>query len=66
MPNLIGYSKKDAVTILNLLGFNYEINGYGYVISQSVKEGSLVDDTIILTLNNKDYMMEIKEGEKST
>ena len=49
MPDLLGLSRKDAVNFANIMGVNYEINGYGYVISQSLKENEkIVFDTPIV------------------
>ncbi|MDA3862067.1 MAG: PASTA domain-containing protein, partial [Melioribacteraceae bacterium] len=40
MPNLINYTKRDAIKILNDLGIKYQIVGSGTVLSQSIKSGS--------------------------
>lgn len=54
MPNLVGLSYKDVVNILRLMGVKYNINGKGYVTSQSVKEGDVVldDVTVNVELSN--------------
>jgi len=54
MPNLTNYSRIDAISVLNLLNIEYEINGYGYVIEQSILPGKVIDDKVILTLKNED------------
>ena len=53
MPNLVGLSYKDAMNILKLMGVKYELEGKGYVISQSIPEGIIVGDdaTVHLTLS---------------
>lgn len=53
MPNLIGLSYKDAMNILKLMGVKYNLEGKGYVVSQSIPEGIIVGDdvTVTLTLN---------------
>lgn len=53
MPNLIGLSYKDAMNILKLMGVKYNLEGRGYVVSQSIPEGIIVGDdvTVTLTLN---------------
>ena len=53
MPNLIGLSYKDAMNILKLMGVKYNLDGKGYVVSQSIPEGIIVGDdvTVTLTLN---------------
>lgn len=54
MPNLVGLSYKDASSILKLMGVKYNLEGNGYVVSQSIPEGIIVgnDTTVTLTLNN--------------
>lgn len=55
MPNLIGYTRSDAINMMKILGYKYELEGYGYVTSQSIKEGELVgDNTVKLTLQEKE------------
>jgi len=44
IPNLIGMSFKEVITILNFLGIDYEYEGYGYLESQSIAENTLVTD----------------------
>lgn len=41
LPTLIGYSKLKAEIILNLLNIEYEIEGYGFVISQEEVDGKI-------------------------
>ena len=54
MPNLIGYSRSDAIYLMKTLGYDYELEGYGYVTAQSIKAGELVgDNTVKITLNEK-------------
>lgn len=52
MPNIIGWSSKEALTLINLLGIEYELNGYGFVTKQSINTGTLINkkDKLILTL----------------
>ena len=54
MPNIIGYSRSDVIYLMKTLGYKYELEGYGYVTAQSIKEGEIVgDNTIKITLNEK-------------
>lgn len=55
MPNFIGYSLSDVKTILSYLDIEYEIEGNGYVVSQSIKEDTIITDDMILKLTLKDY-----------
>ena len=54
MPDLLGYSRSDAIYLMKTLGYDYELEGYGYVTAQSIKAGELVgDNTVKITLNEK-------------
>lgn len=53
MPSLLGYSRIKAISLLNLLGIDYEIEGYGFVESQSIKAGNIIDDKVLLKLKEK-------------
>ena len=44
MPNLVGKSFKEVITILEFLDISYEYEGYGYLESQSVSENMIVTD----------------------
>ncbi|GHV43404.1 hypothetical protein FACS1894180_2390 [Bacteroidia bacterium] len=53
IPNLIDYSSKDAVYILEKMGLNVKLSGKGVVSSQSIEAGNNIikGKTIILTLS---------------
>ncbi len=53
VPNIVGMGGKDAIYILENLGLNVEMQGRGFVQSQSLKPGTLVQkgDKIILELS---------------
>ncbi len=55
LPDMVGWSRSDAERILNYMGIKYEIEGYGYVTSQSISAGTnnLKDQTVKLTLSEK-------------
>lgn len=55
LPNITGYSRKDLVTLCNMLNLKVEIEGYGYVVSQSISSGTYLtnDMTLQVTLSNK-------------
>lgn len=61
-PKLIGYSRNDLINFGSLLGLKFNFEGYGYVKTLSVSEGSLIDvsTTIEVTLSPK---YEIKKEE---
>lgn len=52
MPNLIGYSYKEAEIILNKLKINYEINKTGYIENQSIPEGTKITGDTKVILNS--------------
>lgn len=68
MPNLLGYSRIDAIAVLKLLNANYQLDGYGVVESQSIAAGSPISDVVSLTLKAKYTGDEVKiaETEKET
>jgi len=50
LPNLIGWSRKDVITLLELLGIEYNIEGTGYVTNQSIPDGTKLTGEEVLTL----------------
>ena len=50
MPNLVGLSYKDVINIMKLMGVKYNLNGNGYVVNQSVPEGTIVTDEMVIEL----------------
>lgn len=63
MPDLTGYSRIEAITLLDLLNIDYEIEGYGSVDSQSIKPGEIITDKIKITLKQK-YNIDKDDEEK--
>lgn len=55
MPNIIGYPTKDVISLANILGLNYKLNGSGFVTNSSVQENSDISDitTLEVTLEEK-------------
>lgn len=43
MPNLIGYSRSEIINLMETLGYDYQIDGYGYAVEQNIKTGELVN-----------------------
>ena len=50
MPNIIGYTRSEVISLMQTLGYEYEIEGYGKVTEQSIKEGETVQGKIKITL----------------
>ena len=65
MPNVINYSKIEAINLLKLLNIDYELDGYGYVLEQSIKSGDKITDKVKITLKNKSYIRDIKGSDNS-
>lgn len=50
MPSIIGWSRTDVIRLCNILKIDYKINGNGYVVSQSIKEGDIVNGVLEVNL----------------
>ena len=48
IPSIIGWSKKDVQTLCNMLSLSCTFNGYGYVTSQSINEGTTLNNDLKL------------------
>lgn len=56
MENIIGWSINDVKTYAEMLGLKLDYNGYGYVTSQSIDAGTIIDTgnmVLNVTLENK-------------
>ena len=53
--DMTGWSKKDVLAYLNLIGVEYKVNGYGYLVSQSIKPNEEI---------NKDSIIELEFSER--
>ena len=51
MPDLTGYSVKEAKVILDKLEIKYDVQITGYVNYQSIIPGTIVTDDMIVVLN---------------
>ncbi|AAK80088.1 stage V sporulation protein D (sporulation-specific penicillin-binding protein) [Clostridium acetobutylicum] len=58
VPNLTGYSKKEAEETLKSLGLDFKISGDGVVESQSIDAGKQVNKGTVLTLKLEENMSE--------
>ncbi len=50
MPNLYNWSRKDIVRFFDLCHLAYQIEGYGFVVSQSIPAGTVITDDMVVTL----------------
>lgn len=56
MENIIGWSLSDVKTYCELIGLKLDVQGYGYVVSQSINAGEAIDLNnmmLSVTLENK-------------
>ena len=53
MPDIIGYSKSEVMSLVNLINIEYKYNGNGYVISQSIKKDEEINEDKILDVTYK-------------
>ena len=51
VPNVVGMSSTVAKEILQSLGIKVNLDGVGYVVSQSVSEGTDINEGLEITLN---------------
>lgn len=50
LPNMIGWSKQEVLTLLTFLNVNYQSEGVGYVTSQSLAAGTLITNDMNVTI----------------
>lgn len=55
MPNIIGFSRNDVAILSKMLNIKYNIEGYGYVVEQSIAPSSVItnESTLNVVLSNK-------------
>ncbi len=55
MPNMYGWSRKDAIAFFELMSLPYQIDGYGFVVEQSIPQGTVLtaDMKVTLTLQSQ-------------
>jgi len=55
MINVFDYSYKEVINLFNLMDINYQLEGNGYVVSQSIGEGVKInqEDMVYITLKEK-------------
>ncbi len=54
MPDLKGYSLRDAIQVLSKLGLKYKVYGSGKVVSQSIQPGEQMQSGLSCVLNCKE------------
>ena len=58
MPNIIGWSSSEVKNLFDLIGVQYQFNGYGYVVSTSVLENDIINLGDIITVELKNILPE--------
>lgn len=55
MPNIMGWSSSDVTNLANILNITLEVDGYGFVISQSIASGTVLsgDSKLAVTFQAK-------------
>ncbi len=61
MPNVLGWSRNEIISLCNMLNLKYEFEGYGYVDAQSISPNSILKQSDILKLTLK-QKFDIKEN----
>lgn len=56
IPNMIGWSQREVRFLLDYLNVNYTIKGNGYVINQSISEGTDLSSDLEIELNLEDKL----------
>ena len=49
MPSIIGWSRSEAIKLFEMLNLPYELDGYGYINSQSITEGTVITSDLSLS-----------------
>ncbi len=44
MPNIIGWSSREVLTLINILDIGYEFEGYGFVTEQSIANDTIISE----------------------
>ena len=50
MPNVIGWTKNEVITLAKLLNLSYNVSGYGNVTSVNINAGEVIDQTKTLEI----------------
>lgn len=49
--DVTGFSTNDIVSLCNLIGLKYHLNGYGKVVNTSLKPGEVIDKNVVLEID---------------
>ncbi len=51
MPDVVGWSNNEIITLCKLLDIKYTINGYGTVVSTNIEVGSVINKDTVMEIN---------------
>lgn len=54
MPSILGWSRNEILTLLSMLDIPYQMDGYGYAISQSIEAGTVITKDLMVTVTLQD------------
>ena len=66
MPNVIGWSSSEILSLVNIMKLSYNINGYGKVIDVSIKPGTIInpEDILHISLDNRSVVNEKEKAKE--
>ena len=64
LEDVAGWSRNDFVKYMNLLDIKYTIDGYGYIVEQSIPAGTLIKPDMIIEVKLTDKYVLDKKKEK--
>ncbi|MDE6292973.1 MAG: PASTA domain-containing protein, partial [Bacilli bacterium] len=53
MPNVIGWSSNEFIDFCKLVGVKYELDGYGYITSSNISEGTVLNENAVISVHLK-------------
>ncbi len=67
MPNLLGWPLRDVLHLSELLDLELEFDGSGFVVEQSIKPGTKLneDDQLVIELQSKEQQFENQQSESA-
>ena len=51
MPDVIGWSSNELITLCKLLNIKYKTNGYGKVVSTNIETGAIINSDTVMEIN---------------
>ncbi len=51
MPDVVGWSSNELITLCKLLNIKYKTNGYGKVVSTNIETGTIINSDTVMEIN---------------